>query len=198
MADINLDKDFWQEIYELGEMGWDIGHPSRPLKEYIDQLTDTQLKILIPGAGNAWEAEHLFEKGFQNVHVLDIAPGAIRNFKKRVPGFPEKQLHLENYFDHRGAYDLILEQTFFCALHPELREQYVAHQHGLLKKRGKLVGLLFDDPLNDDHFPFGGNRHQYIDLFSTHFEIEQMEPTHNSIETRAGRELFFICRKTAE
>lgn len=196
MVDINLDKEFWQEIYELGEMGWDIGRPSRPMAGYIEQLTDKSLEILIPGAGNAWEAEHLFTNGFANVNVLDIAPGAIANFKDRLPGFPESQLHLQNFFNHRGCYDLILEQTFFSALHPELREKYVAHQHGLLKEGGKLVGLLFVDPLNEDHPPFGGNRQQYIDIFSTHFEIDKMETAHNSIEKREGRELFFICKKT--
>ncbi len=195
MADINLDRDFWQEIYELGELGWDIGYPSTPLKEYIDQLSDKSIEVLIPGAGNAWEAEHLFNSGFSNTNVVDIAPGAIKNIKERVEGFPAEQLHLGNFFEHQGQYDRILEQTFFCALHPDLRQQYVEHQHKLLRPGGKLVGLLFDDPLNEDHPPFGGNRQQYVDLFSTHFEIETMETAHNSIEKRAGRELFFICRK---
>ncbi len=71
MADINLDRDFWQEIYELGELGWDIGYPSTPLKEYIDQLSDKSIEVLIPGAGNAWEAEHLFNSGFSNTNVVD-------------------------------------------------------------------------------------------------------------------------------
>ena len=56
---VNLDAEYWEERYRAGTTGWDIGSPSTPLKEYIDQLQDPSKKILIPGAGNAYEAEYL-------------------------------------------------------------------------------------------------------------------------------------------
>ena len=65
-------EQYWSSRYAEERTGWDIGHPSTPLKEYIDQLQNKNLKILIPGAGNAYEAEYLFEQGFKNVYVLDI------------------------------------------------------------------------------------------------------------------------------
>jgi len=64
-------------------MGWDIGYPSTPIKEYADQLTDKSIQILIPGAGNAYEAEYLWKQGFSNVHILDISEIPLKEFKKR-------------------------------------------------------------------------------------------------------------------
>ena len=69
----NSEQAFWTNRYQENRTGWDIGYPSTPLKEYFDQLDNKALKILIPGAGNAYEAEYLWQQGFKNVHVLDIS-----------------------------------------------------------------------------------------------------------------------------
>lgn len=39
---------------------------------------------------------------------------------------------------------VLMEQTFFCAINPSLRKDYVAKMHELLAPNGKLVGVLFD------------------------------------------------------
>ena len=77
--------NYWEERYQKGETGWDAGSITTPLKEYIDQLTDKNLKILIPGAGNGYEFDYLIENGFQNVYVVDIAETPLENIKKRKP-----------------------------------------------------------------------------------------------------------------
>lgn len=187
---IKLDENFWTERYELNESGWDIGEISMPLKSYIDQLTNKNIKILIPGGGNSYEAEYLFKKGFNNVFVVDLSKIPLENIKKRCVNFPSKQLLHQNFFELDMTFDLIIEQTFFCALNPSLRERYVNKMHELLNKNGKLVGLLFDDELNKDHPPFGGCKEEYETYFNPYFEIKLMARAHNSIEKRAGRELF--------
>jgi len=68
----NSENKYWSKRYEENQTGWDIGYPSTPIKTYVDQLENKDLKILIPGAGNAYEAEYLWQQGFKNVHVLDI------------------------------------------------------------------------------------------------------------------------------
>ncbi len=192
---IELNQDFWNSKYENQETGWDIGHVSTPLKEYIDQLTTKDLKILIPGAGNAYEAEYLHKQGYSEVHVVDIAPLAIQSLSERLPTFPKDHLHLQNFFEHTGQYDLIIEQTFFCALDPALRADYVQHMHRILKPGGKLAGLLFGVPMREDHPPYGGCRADYLTLFEPYFDIKTMEDSYNSIEPRQGSELFFIAQK---
>jgi len=53
---MNFDEQYWTERYDAGKDGWDLGCISPPIKEYIDQLTNKDIKILIPGAGNSHEA----------------------------------------------------------------------------------------------------------------------------------------------
>lgn len=185
-----LGKEYWTQRYQSNEIGWDIGYPSMPLKEYIDQLTDKNVSILIPGAGNAYEAEYLFNKEFTNITVIDISAMPLKNLKERLPHFPENKLILENFFEHNKKYDLILEQTFFCAIDPALRKSYAKKMHELLNPGGKLVGVLFNDSLNSDKPPFGGNKEEYITYFQSYFHFKTFESCYNSIMPRANRELF--------
>lgn len=191
----NLSAEYWNNRYINNDFGWDIGTISSPLKAYIDQLNNKNLNILIPGAGNSYEAEYLHQNGFKNVMVLDFAAEPLHNVKQRVPGFPAQHLVQQDFFEHTGQYDLVVEQTFFCALNPELRRNYVRQMHNLLKPGGQLAGVLFNDPLNADKPPFGGNKAEYENLFSDLFEIKILAPCYNSIKPREGRELFMILIK---
>ena len=188
---MNFYETYWNDKYISGETGWDIGHISTPLKEYIDQLSDKNFKILIPGGGNSYEAEYLFKNGFNNVFVVDISSIPLKNLAKRLPSFPNENLLHSDFFELEDTFNIILEQTFFCALDPSLREKYVQKMHKLLKPEGKLVGLLFNIPLNADKPPFGGNKEEYLSLFKEKFKIEILETAYNSIPQRSGNELFF-------
>ncbi|HCE53522.1 MAG: class I SAM-dependent methyltransferase [Lutibacter sp.] len=190
-----FDKTYWESKYNTEATGWDIGYAATPLKDYFNQLTNKELKILIPGGGNCYEAEYLFEQGFENIYVIDIAEQPLKNFKARFPNFPDHQLIHDDFFNHQGKYDLIVEQTFFCALDPVLRQKYIDKMAGLLAEKGKLAGLLFDFELSEDGPPFGGSIDEYLQLFSEKFNIKKLESCYNSILPRAGRELFFIFEK---
>jgi SAM-dependent methyltransferase len=190
-----LDRDYWTNRYKNNTAQWDIGNPSTPIVEYIDQLTNKELKILIPGCGNSYEAEYLFEKGFSNVFLIDLSPEPIERFKLRNPKFPKNQLIVGDFFEHIGEYDLILEQTFFCAINPSLRNKYVEKMNQLLKNGGKLVGLLFNCHFENEGPPFGGDRNEYLPLFESYFKIKTFDIALNSIPQRSNRELFIICSK---
>lgn len=187
---IELNEAYWTSRYDRHQTGWDIGAVSTPIRSYIDQLDHKELFILIPGAGNAYEAEYLWYQGFKNVDVLDISAEPLQRLKKRMPSWPDDQLIHLDFFQHRKSYDLIIEQTFFCALVPDLRKAYVDHMHELLQPQGKLVGLLFNVPLSQDQPPFGGHQNEYEPLFDNKFAIQTMEVCYNSIGPRAGRELW--------
>jgi len=192
---MDLDESFWTENYLAGTTGWDIGYVSTPIKEYVDQLTDKNSDILIPGGGNSYEAEYMHKQGFKNVSVVDFSQIPLQNLAKRVPTFPKENLLNQNFFDLKGQFDLIIEQTFLSALNPKLRDNYVVKMHDLLKPGGKLVGLLFNIPLNDDRPPFGGSKEAYEGLYETKFKIEVMETAYNSIPPRAGNELFIMMKR---
>jgi methyl halide transferase len=194
------ENDYWSKRYETALTGWDLGAPSKPLETYINQLTNKDLRILIPGAGNAYEAEYLWKRGFKNVFILDISLIPLQNVKERLPDFPDNQLVHGNFFEHVGQYDLVLEQTFFCSFPPTTshRELYAKAMSNLLTTNGKLVGLWFDIPLvegNMEKRPFGGSKSEYLTYLSPYFHAKTFETCHNSIKPRAGQELFGIFEK---
>ena len=189
-----LNKEYWENRYENNDAIWDIGHISTPLRDYIDQLENKEIKILIPGAGNAYELDYLIEQGFHNVFVIDYAQQPIDAIIKRNKTL-ERHLICDDFFNHTETYDLIIEQTFFCALQPNLRKNYVAKMFDLLSEKGKIAGLLFNFPLTEVGPPFGGSYEEYVNLFSEKFTIKTLEPAYNSIKPRANKELFFTFEK---
>lgn len=191
-----LTSEYWEGRYLNSETGWDIGYASTPIKEYFEKVTDKNLKILIPGAGNAYEAEFFFQAGFFNTWVVDWAEAPLVNLVDRCPDFPKSQLLQMDFFgmEERG-FDIIVEQTFFCALEPALRKAYAHKMAELLRENGKLVGVLFDAPLNHDRPPFGGSEEDYIPVFQPYFDFHTFERCYNSIPPRKGRELFIELQK---
>lgn len=191
----NLDDKYWDERYQNSQTPWDIGYASQPLTEYIDQLTNHDIEILIPGAGSSYEAIYLHSKGFKNITVADISSVAIEKLHKTLP--KEINIYHGDFFDIDKKFDLIIEQTFFCALDPSRREDYVLKVYELLKINGKLVGVLFNTNFPAGP-PFGGNVEEYISLFSGDFNIRRMELCYNSIKPRMGSEIFIILSKDQE
>ena len=193
---MKLDKNYWEERYRENKLGWDIGHISTPIKDYVDHLSDPSLKILIPGAGKGYEAQYLHQKGFRQTYVVDIASQPLQHILDVCPAFPAAHLLVTDFFKMEEAgFDLILEQTFFCALDPGLRAQYVDKMYELLKPGGILAGLFFDFPLSASGPPFGGSSEEYQGLFQEKFIIHKLERAYNSIPPRQGKELFFIFEK---
>ncbi len=187
-----LDQNFWDERWRNFETGWDIGGVSPAIQNYVDDFVPSDSKILIPGCGSAHEAKYLADKGFKDIHLLDISPTACQNLKTK---FTEDSvtIHCGDIFEHQGEYDYILEQTLFCAIDPSLRPNYVVKMAEILKPTGTLFGLLFDTEFEKEGPPFGGSRAEYLKLFGAFFKSLSIEPTNYSIEPRAGNEVFLIA-----
>ncbi|MCC6460818.1 MAG: methyltransferase domain-containing protein [Saprospiraceae bacterium] len=197
----DLTVDFWETRWQNGQTGWDLGAPSPALSTYLDQIPPAQrhLRVLLPGCGNGHEALDLLQKGFSDITMLDIAPTAVERLRQRLdaeaPGWENRlRVVCADFFEIEGPFDLILEQTFFCALPPALREDYVRKMHELLAPGGKLAGLLFDRHF-DGGPPFGGSQDEYVGLFQPSFHLKTLEPCYHSIAPRAGSEVFFIFEK---
>lgn len=188
-----MDAAYWDQRWVKGQTGWDMGSVSQPLKEYIDQLKNKDLRILIPGCGNAYEAEYLWKNGFKNTYIVEISEKAVESFLNRYPDFPYDHIFVEDFFTmEQGQFDLVIEQTFFCAFEPERRDEYVAKMAEIIKPGGKLAGVFFNCEL-DGGPPFGGNIDEYRKRFSEKFDLQVLEPCHNSIKPREGREAFMVA-----
>jgi SAM-dependent methyltransferase len=186
-----LNPQYWEQRYQIRDTPWDIGSPSPPLRNYTKALEDKDISILIPGAGYAHEAMDLHQRGFTNVFICDWAPSAFIPIKTAFPDFPEQHLLVTDFFELDMCFDLILEQTFFCAINPLQRPNYVKKAADLLGSGGKIAGLLFAQYFDRQGPPFGGTAEEYRALFEPCFHILQLDIAPDSIKPRAERELFF-------
>lgn len=187
-----MNAEYWDNRYKTGMTGWDIGYPSPPLMGLMQDV-HKNTATLIPGAGYGHEALSLAELGYTDVTVLDISQSPLDRLSKHKHSENLKLIQ-GDFFDHQGAYDVLLEQTFFCALDPSLRASYVKKAADLLKPNGRLMGVLFNT-----HFeggpPFGGNTEAYKALFSPFFILQKLEECTRSIPQRMGNEVEFIFIK---
>ncbi len=191
----NTEKAFWDDRWAAGSTGWDLGNVSPELKKFFDSLPDKDASILIPGCGNAYEAEYLLGQGFTNVTLIDIAPTLVRNLKSKFANNSGIEVVEGDFFQLNGEYDIIVEQTFFCAIPPAMRVDYVRKMAELLGENGILAGLLFDRDFEGGP-PFGGSQKEYKMLFPEYgLKIIEMETAMNSIPARQGTEVFFKAMK---
>ena len=80
-------KKHWEDVYQNkkpNEVSWLQEIPKMSL-EYIQQLNiPLSAKIIDIGGGDSYLAEHLLEKGYTNITVLDISENAIYRAKQRL------------------------------------------------------------------------------------------------------------------
>ena len=185
---------YWDERYKGDNTPWDMKAPSPPLKNYIDTIENKNAAILIPGCGNAYEAGYLLDSGFSDVTVIDLSNTVTAVIKKKYEGSALKVI-TGNFFDLKGSYDLILEQTFFCAIDPSLREAYVDKCYQLLKPGGKIAGVFFNKKMVEVEPPYVASTEEYIEYFKDKFSLNKLEPCTTSVPPRMGYELSFDFEK---
>ena len=196
MSNTPVGKIYWNNRYITQTTQWDLGKVSPPIKAYIDQLTDKSIRVLIPGCGNSYEAEYLLQQGFTNITVIDIAPLLVIHLQKKFADNCNINIVLGDFFEHEGQYDLIIEQTFFCALPPSMRSRYVGKMKSLLAPNAKLAGVLFHKEFETEGPPFGGYKNEYVALFENDFIFKTFETCYNSFVKREDNELFInLVRK---
>lgn len=205
-----LDKSYWQNRWQTGATPWDAGEATTPIREFVDYLveknTDKNIRILIPGAGSGHEAVYFYRHGFYNITVCDWAEKAIEKLKQQLPDLKESQLVVGDFFDLKGTFDLIIEQTFFCAIDPSLRPKYAQKCFELLDSveernsdnigKGSIYGVLFNQNFPFPGPPFGGTSEEYRLYFEPYFDIVTMDECKNSIKPRVGTELWVHLKKT--
>ena len=191
----SLDQNFWETRWKNHQTGLDIGYPSPAISDFFENYPDKSISILIPGCGNAYEAEFLYRKGFSNISLIDISSPVVEQLKSKYRNDPQMTIIHGGFFEHLGQYDLIIEQTFFCAINPKKRRDYVEKVSSLLKDKGQLVGVLFNREFEAAGPPFSGSEEEYKKLFETSFDIKIMKECRNSIPPRRGSELFIHFQK---
>ena len=193
----SLNESFWNNRYLENNTGWDLGVISTPIKKWFDSQINKDLQILVPGAGKGHEVKYGFDHGFNNIYYLDSSTEAISSFKENCPNFPKDQIIKSDFFDLRKDlfFDVVIEQTFFCAISPFLRKEYVKKTHEILTEDGCVVGLLFNKNFDHQGPPFGGLYEEYVELFSKIFIIEKLENSMHSMTPRKENEFWLTLKK---
>ncbi len=193
-----LNPQFWSARYREGGLGWDLGEASPP---YVNLWESGEMKtgaMLIPGCGRGWEAVFFAQRGFE-VTAVDFAPEALDEASRlaRDAGARIETRRLD-FLDPptelSGRFDVILEQTCFCAIHPTRRPFYVAAAVHCLKPGGEVIGLFYHTGEQGGP-PFDTDPEDVRRLFSPFFKIEHFAVTPHSHPRRREREWLGRFRK---
>jgi methyl halide transferase len=197
----NLSPDAWNERYQNEDTPWDL---SGPTPEFARLLREGRLptkgRVLVPGGGRGHDAVLFAQKGFE-VDLVDFAPKALEAAlgeasKQKATVFAYRQdfFELPSLPYHASTYDILLEYTFFCAIDPDRRKDYVRAAAALLKPGGWLVGLFFPLEITKAGPPFLVSEKEVRELFAPHFELT-IEKPRESVKAREGREFLGLFRR---
>ncbi len=191
-------REDWQNHYESNDLGWDLGEVAAPFTKLWEEGKLPLGKVLVPGCGRGHEVVFLTGKGFE-VTGVDFSKGAVTYLKNelRVRNLAGRIL-CQDFFmldkSHDGGYDLVLEQTFFCAIPPRQRTDYVLNVSRILKPGGMLVGLFYNTG-KEGGPPYNTTREDIETYFSKNFDIEELGKTPLSAEQRRDKEWLVILKK---
>ena len=200
MDDVIVDSQFWDKKYINKEDRWDLGHLTPFFKDYESQISKNDT-VLVPGCGRGYDAIY-YSKRNHDVYALDYSNYSINYLKSRKI---KENLNLKilkcDFFNlskkYNNMFDIIIEYTFFCAIHPNNRICYVKKCHDLLKDNGKIAGIFL--PLNktENHNspPYIVDIKSLLKIFEKYFKINYIKHDFNSVPTRIGNELFIEFEK---
>ena len=191
---------FWEDIYFDDDAGWDLSGVTPVFESIAQDLNPGELCIV--GRGRGYDAIMFSKRGF-DVTAVDFAPSPIRSVKNmaiesslNIDILQEDIFSLSPKYDKK--FDYVIEQTCFCAIHPERRLEYEKLVHAILKPGGELIGLWFplDKTLEDGGPPWGTSILEIKSIFIDGWKIVREEFQDISVDSRQDREKLIIFRKT--
>ena len=192
------EQDDWQKHYDEDNLSWDLGEVAEPFVRLWEDNILAPGTLIVPGCGQGHEVIYFAERGFE-VTGVDFSPGAVKLLRDSLnrKNLKAQVLHrdffkLEN--GHDRAYDKLLEQTFFCAIHPDQRPAYVETASRILKPGGLLFGLFYQTE-EEGGPPFNTTEADIRRHFSDEFDIIRLEKCFYSNEKRKDKEWLAVMRK---
>ena len=190
--------DDWERHYEEKDLRWDLDEVAPPFVRLWEERKFSPCKAIVPGCGAGHEVMFLAKQGF-NVTALDYTHGAIKLIKSafeenNYSGEVLQQDFFELDCNYNEKFELMLEHTFFCAINPNMRQEYVETAKRILKPGGYLVGLFYETN-EDGGPPFNTHKEDIEKYFSSSFKIESLSKTPHSAKQRRGKEWLGILKK---
>jgi len=189
----------WDEIYRKGEIFWDKGAPSPPMKQCLERQP-VRGRTLVPGCGHGHEVALAVEHGL-DATGLDIAPTGVAEARALYPHLADRFV-VGNLFDPptemRGAFEVVLEHTCMSALHPTMHADYRRGIDLTLRPGGLLIGVWFIRPNlgpGEEGPPFAFSVPDLTALFADGYEIVDDYVPDVAFSGREGRERVRVLRR---
>jgi SAM-dependent methyltransferase len=189
----------WEEKYQKGEVFWDKGGPSPPMKQYLERYP-VRGRTLVPGCGHGHEVALAAEHGL-DATGLDIAPTGVAAARALYPKLAGRFVVGDLFNpppEMRGAFDIVLEHTCMSGLHPTLRADYRRGIDLTLRRGGLLIGVWYIEPDLEPGYegpPFPFSVPDLTALFSQGYEIVEDYVPDVAFPARAGRERMRVLRR---
>jgi methyl halide transferase len=197
-SDVNSPQK-WDENYQSGTDGWDLGGPTPVFKRLASSILFTPGRMIVLGAGRGHDAREFSRHKFE-VTAVDFSPYVVNEMRKRAEPDAPLQILQHDIFtlpaELNHSFDYLLEYTCFCAIDPKRRGEYADLVTRLLKPNGIYIDLAF--PLDDRKGgpPYAVNESEILDLFESRgFNLISREKPADSVKPRRHAEELFIFRK---
>ncbi|MEQ1879250.1 MAG: methyltransferase domain-containing protein, partial [Bdellovibrionia bacterium] len=198
-SDTVNDEKFWSSVYtDQPNPGWDLQGHSIVLRDILAQLKLPKSRILVLGAGKGHDAAFLAEQGHL-VTAVDVSPNAEASFREKYGAHRNVTYLVQDLFElpekMHHAYDVVFEQTCYCAIDPLRRAELVGVWRKVLADRGHLLGIFFMQEPKPEGPPFGSTEWELFQRMKKGWDFMYWTRWKNSIPDRLGRELVVYAQK---
>ena len=143
----NIDrKAHWENIYQtkqLNEVSWYQPLPETSLQFIEESKLPYSAKIIDVGGGDSYLVDHLLEKGYQDITVLDISEAAIERAKQRLGESASRVTWIvadASQFEPTTQYDFWHDRAAFHFLTDEAEiAHYIQTAHHAINPNGVLL-----------------------------------------------------------
>ena len=190
----------WDENYEQGTAGWDLGRPTPVFQRLLASGRLPPGRMIVLGAGRGHDAREFARHGFQ-VTAVDFSSQAVSEMHRLAAADAPVEILQHDIFalpdTLNQSFDYVLEYTCFCAIDPNRRADYADLVARLLKPNGMYIDLAFPLDGRKGGPPFAVSASEVLDLFQARgFKLILREKPAHSISARRGSEELFIFQKT--
>ena len=193
--------EYWERLYQTGRDYWSLGKPTPPLINFFKHPSCPKKgRVLVPGSGRGYDAVEWANRGYETLAV-DFAQTAFESLSEFAEKIPELSILKLDLFDlspkSTEIFDIIYEYTCFSSIHPGRRDEYFEIWHKMLKPDGVVIALFYPliSDTNLEGPPHPTSEGELSARLDGVFDVVEKIPPQGSIESRKGKEEFWILKK---
>ena len=189
----------WDENYQRGTDGWDLGGPTPVFQMLASSRRFPPGRMIVLGAGRGYDAREFSRYRFE-VTAVDFSSYVVEEMRKLSEHDAPITILQHDIFtlpaEWNNSFDYLLEYTCFCAIDPKRRPEYADLIARLLKPGGHYIDLAFPLDGRKGGPPFAVTESEIFDLFLQRgFHLVSREKPEDSVKPRRHAEDLFIFQK---